>query len=250
MTHFNQKELLQNLGLSDREVIIYIALLNRGPLLPQSIARETGIKRTTLYVIFPEMIKKGLILEVSQGKRRLLQAVSPDKLFDNYEKKYRELKSGIGELLTLYRMQGMKPKIEVFEGLEGIKRIYIDTLEIGKEVLVYNRMYRFDKELLNWNKDYFIPQRIKKKIKVRAIVTAEKVGFEHMPSEKFRETRFVPYEKFPLRIENLIYGDKICFLTVEAGGPLVAILVESKQIAQAQRALFELAWEGAKKYQK
>lgn len=249
MTHFNQKELLQKLGLEEREIIVYETLLNRGPFLHQSIAKVTGIKRTTLYAILTEMLQKELIFEFTQGKRQLFQAVSPDKLFDEYERKYKELKTGIESLLTVYRMQGMKPKIEVFEGIEGIKRVYIDTLEVDKEVLVYNRMYRFDKEMLDWVKSYFIPHRIKKRIKVRAIVTAEKAGFEHMPSEKFRQTRFVPYEKFPLRIENMIYGDKVCFLSVEAGGPIVAVLIESKQIAQAQRALFELAWEGAEKYQ-
>lgn len=250
MTHYTNKELLQKLGLQEREILIYQALLNKGPLLHQYIAKATGIKRTTMYAILTEMIQKGLIVEFSQGKRQLFQAVSPDKLFDDYEKKYKELKSGIGDLLTVYRMQGMRPKIEIYEGIEGVKRVYLDTLEENKDVLVYNRMYRYDKEMLDWVKSYFIPHRIKKDIKVRAIVTAEKAGFEHMPTEKLRETRFVPYEKFPLRIENMIYGDKICFLTVEAGGPLVAILIESKQIVQAQRALFELAWEGAAKYQK
>lgn len=250
MTHFNQKELLQKLGLNEREEVIYTALLNKGPLLPQSVAKETGIKRTTLYTIFPEMIKEGFLVEITQGKRCFLQAVSPDKLFDVYEKKYKEIKSEIGELLALYRMQGMKPKVEVYEGLEGIKGVFIDALENEKELLVYNRMYHYDKNLLAWLDDYLRPRIVRVGLDVRAIVTAEKEGFENMPTANYRQTRFVPYEKFPLCIESLIYGNKVCFLTVESGGPLVAVTIESKQITQTQKALFDLAWEGAEKYQK
>lgn len=253
MTHLNKKELLQNLGLSEREIIIYSALLNKGPLLPQSVAKETGIKRTTLYTIFPEMINKGFLVEITQGKRRLLQAVSPDKLFDVYEREYKELKAGIGELLALYRMQGLKPKVSIYEGLEGIKRVFIDMLEESKDTCGFNRIAQYDKEILNWVTSYFVPRRVKKNIEVRAIVSKEKEGVEHMESgkEHLRQTRFVPLDKFPFTAtESWVYGDKVCFMTIKEKGPLVGVIIESKDISQNLKALFELAWEGAEKYQK
>lgn len=244
-----ENELLARIGLDEREIKIYLALLREGAMLPQHIARKTGIRRTTLYEVFPEMIGKGIIKEIKQGKRRFFQVVPPNILFNNYEQNYKEIKQGIVDLMSLYSLQGLKPNVEIYEGIEGIKKIYLDTIKEGKEVRVYNRMYRYDKTLLEWINKVFIPQRIKNNIRVRAIVTAEEAGFENMADQgKYRETRFVPYEKFPLRIETFIYANKIVFSTVEEKGPLVGVVVESKQIVQAQKALFDLAWEGAQHY--
>jgi len=253
MTHLEQNELLQNLGLDERQQVIYLALLDNGPLLPQGVAKKTGIKRSTLYLIFPEMLQKGILTEVTQGKRKLLQAVSPDILFEEQEKKFKELKEGIGELLSLYRMQGLKPKVAVYEGVEGVKRVFMDMLE-GDEVRCgFDRIAKYDKKILDWVVSYFVPRRIKAGMKVKAIVSEEKLGHEYMArgKEYLRETRFVPLDKFPFTAcETWVYGNKISFMTIKENGPLMGVIIESKDLAQNLKALFELAWEGAEKYQK
>ncbi|MDP3956441.1 MAG: helix-turn-helix domain-containing protein [bacterium] len=243
-------ELLRDFGLDEREASIYLSLLNEGPMLPQHIARSTGINRATLYTLFPGLIKIGIIKEIRQGKRRLLAPVSPEDLFNQYESRYKEIKKNIAELALLYRMQGLKPKIEVFEGTEDIKKIYMDTLSAKGEILVYNRVTKYREDVLNWINSYFVPRRIKNKIFVRAIVNADPAGEEHMASGRvyYRETRFVPWDKFPFRIEAMIYNEKITFFTCEKGGPQVGIIIENKAISQTQRALFDLAWEGAERY--
>ena len=254
MTEKNTKliKLLEDLGLEPEESAIYLALLDHGAMLPQHIARATGIKRTTLYSLFPDMIKSGLIIEVVQGKRRLLAPVSPDELFKRYENKYRELKQNMDELASLYRMQGLKPKIQIFEGTDQIKKLYLDTLETSGEILVYNSITKYRPDMLAWILDYYVPQRIKKGIKVKAIVTADEAGRKHMQEgpEFARVTRFVPLDKFPFRVEAMIYADKISFFTCEKNGPQVGIIIESKVITQTQRSIFALAWDGAAKYNK
>jgi hypothetical protein len=147
-------------------------------------------------------------------------------------------------------MQGMKPEIQIFEGTEEIKKLYADTLNTKGEVLVYNSITKYREDILRWIVEEYVPKRIRKKIFVRAIVGADKAGQEHMPSGKeyYRETRFVPVDKFPFRIETMIYADKISFFTCEKAGPQVGIIIRSKQIAESQKSLFSLAWEGASKY--
>lgn len=246
-THFETIKLLKKLGFNDQESSIYLALLNNGAMLPQHIAQATGIKRTTLYSVFPELIKNHLIIEQKQGKRRFFAPVSPDELFLDYESKYKELRDNLSQMASLYRMQGMKPKIEVYEGFEGIKKMYMDTIAEKGELLFYNRISKYQEDILNWVTDYYIPLRVKRGVNVRAIVTDEKEGKREMASGKefLRESRFVPFNRFPFRIEANIYRDRISFFTCEKGGPQVGIIIENKMIAQTQRALFELAWIGA-----
>lgn len=243
---------LEKLGLDDREAAVYISLLENGPQLPQHIARSTGLKRTTLYELFPDLIKTGAIVEIQQGKRRLFQATPPESLLRKYEQNYREIKQNIAELTDVYRMQGLKPKIEVYEGFDGLKKLYLRTLEIKKTIGCYVQVTKYNEQMLNWLTKEYVPMRVKRNIDVRAILPAEIESEYHMAHDKeqMRVTRTVPWNKFPFKIEGMIQGDRMYFANYEKGKPLVGIIIESRQIATTQAAIFDLAWEGAEKYQK
>lgn len=244
-------EILAKLGLEGREAEVYLCLLENGPMLPQRIALKTGIKRTTLYDLFPIMIREGTIMETLDGKRRAFQAVPPQKLVTDYERKYNEIKASVAELLAVYRMQGLKPEIEVYEGHEGVKKVYYDSLKTIGEILVVNQIARYDKKHLQWVVSEYVPARIRANIKVRALSEDTEVSRVGMKSEEklLRETRHLPREKFKFRMEILIYNDKVAFVNIEKDSPLVGIIVRSPQISETLRALFELSWEGAEKYQ-
>lgn len=250
-TQIETAELLQNLGLKKREARIYLSLLENGAMLPQHLATNTGIKRTTLYEYFPEMIKEGFIYEIRQGKRRLFRATAPDKLFYDYRNRYKETRNNINELMAIYRMQGLKPKMEFYEGFNGVKRVFMDTLRAKKELLNFTQVTKYNEKMMGWLVNVYVPLRIKKGIRVKAMVPKKIETRRFMPEgERYlRTTRSIPWNKFPFRIEGLIYNNKIAYAHYEKGGPLVGIIIESKQITDTQRALFNLAWEGAEKYQ-
>src|SRR5438128_12541906 len=52
---------LEEIGLSTAEAEIYLALLQRGPLVAAAIAKETGIPRTGVYRTLDGLADKGLI---------------------------------------------------------------------------------------------------------------------------------------------------------------------------------------------
>jgi sugar-specific transcriptional regulator TrmB len=240
-------ELLKKLGLNEKESRIYLALLESGAMLPQHIARATGIKRSTLYELFPEMIGRGFVIELKQGGRRLLSAVSPKVLFDEYELRFKEVKNGLEELTAIYRMQGYRPKVDYYEGFEGIKRLYRKTLEDKSEIKNYVQVSRNNEQVINWLMESYVPSRVRKRIAVRAIVPSESESDKYMPAgpRYLREVKKVSWKQFPFRIEAMIQGNKLYFATYEKGGPLVGIIIESRQIAETQSALFDLAWIGA-----
>lgn len=249
-THYNKK-IVNKLGLDDRQAEVYLALLENGPMIPQRIAIKTGIKRTTLYEIFPDMAQAGFILETKDGKRRAFQAVSPEKLISDYENKYKEIKSAAADLIAVYRMQGLKPEVEIYEGIEGLKKVYKDTLNTVGEILVVNQISRYNKQFLDWVLSEYVPERIGKNIKVRALSEETESSKKHMGSavKEIRTTRHLPLGKFKFHMEIMIYNDNIGFLNIETGSPLVAIVIRSKPMAETLSALFNLAWEGAEKYQ-
>lgn len=69
------QEILKQLGFSDKEVKIYLAILHAGKATPTQIAKETGINRTTVYSVASDLIKKGIIAEDLGGTKSYLVAL-------------------------------------------------------------------------------------------------------------------------------------------------------------------------------
>ena len=55
------KEKLQELGLSEKEARVYLALFELGPSVVSGLAKKAGINRSTTYVILETLAKRGLV---------------------------------------------------------------------------------------------------------------------------------------------------------------------------------------------
>ena len=55
------EDMLKEIGLTDNEIKIYLALVDNGSLLAGRISRLTGIHRRSVYDVTSMLIKKGLV---------------------------------------------------------------------------------------------------------------------------------------------------------------------------------------------
>ena len=65
----NLQNILSNLDIPKDQSAVYLALLKLGSANYTQIAKETGIKRTTLYTIIEKMEKKGIYQQKSLRKK-------------------------------------------------------------------------------------------------------------------------------------------------------------------------------------
>src|SRR6185436_1429888 len=70
----------QSFLLGDKEILVYQTCLEHGFLNPTQIARLTGIKRTTIYLVVEELKRKGLLNEKIKGKKKIVGAAPPETL--------------------------------------------------------------------------------------------------------------------------------------------------------------------------
>ena len=61
------------------------------------------------------------------------------------------------------------------------------------------------------------------------------------------QRRRVPFDKFPITCDVTVYNDKVRLASL--GERLSGIVIEDREIANSIRAIMDLAWEGAEKYQ-
>ena len=85
--------LLSQLGFSEKEIAVYLAILKHGKLSPANVARITKMKRTTAYSIAEELIKKGVISADLSSKTKNLLALPPEDLMQLMKKEEKELEA-------------------------------------------------------------------------------------------------------------------------------------------------------------
>ena len=249
------KNQLTNLGFSAKEASVYLALLELGPSTTSEISRVAKINRTTGYDILESLVRDGLVNPIGESKIQKFVAENPDKVIVHLENQIKlgeqRLKQAynlLPELFSIYNVEE-KPKVKYYEGVEKVKEAFEDTLTAEVEIVGYavgtDAFTAVSEEYL---RDYF-KRRVAKNIKVRVIAPddPDTLKVTARDKEELRESLIVPRDKFYFTTETNIYNNKIIIVSWKEK---FAVVIESKEIADAQKKVFELAWLGAKQYKK
>lgn len=249
----NSSQLIQ-LGFSSREADVYLALLELGPATATVIARKSKINRTTCYDILENLIRKKVVTIQNSAKIQKFTAENPRKLvsfleqsLEQEEKKLKNAVTLLPELLSLF-YEKEKPSVKFYTGIQEIKEAFEDTLQSKTEILVYAvGTSMFDAIDPEYFKEYS-KKKASKNIKVRVIAPDDEVSKEitKYDKENLRESLLVPKDDFYFTTETNIYDNKLLVISWKEK---FAVVVESKEITDAQRKIFELAWLGAKQMQ-
>ncbi len=84
---------LRELGLTDGEVRVYLALVGLGNTTVGSLIDESKVSSSKVYIILEKLIQKGLATYIIKGKVKYFQANPPNALMDFLKKKEENLKS-------------------------------------------------------------------------------------------------------------------------------------------------------------
>ncbi len=244
------EKVLLDVGFSEKEIAIYIALLSLGKGIVTKISRTASISRTTTYDILDSLVQKGLVNISGKEPKQEYIAEPPEKLEkfirEEIEKKNSNLnriKDIIPELRSISK-EGERPKIKFYEGLDGLIEVYDDTLT-AKEPIVAYACYEDMEPLIPKYFETYYKRRVKNKIFARGIVPETPMAIEHKKRdvEEMRELTLIPNDKYNFTPDIEIYDNKV---TIASWKEKLGIIIESHEIADAMKKIFELAWIGAK----
>lgn len=238
---------LARAGLSEGEAKVYMASLMAGPDTVMHLAQKARIKRPTCYVMIESLIKRGLMSSFTKGKKRYFSAEHPEKLFDLVLTERTELAAREGtidkilpELISFFNLSETRPRVRFFEGKEGVRSIQRDILK-SKPRSIYS-FVPLDPahELFPPSSGDLREKMIKiKGLKMKTIYTSKK-GAKLPERTDAAHNKFVDPDKFPFSTEVVIYNDKVAFLSFK--DEIIGVIIESKQIADTMRSIFELSW--------
>ncbi len=207
---------MRKLGLTEKEVRVYLAALELGYTSVQEIAKKAQVSRPTAYEIIKSLEKKELITQSKEKSRRYFTAQSPDNLLGilkrqkkELEEKEREFIRIIADLRAKYYLSDKK-EIKVYQGKSGLKILLDDFLTThSKKIYVLAK----DNKIWPISQRKAAYQKIKKrlgKIEVKELIN--KVGFK----------------------ETVIIYDKVIILSPQKTG----LLIENKTVVNLIKSLF------------
>jgi len=242
-------EKLKEFGLSEKEAKIYLASLELGESTATDISIKSNLPRTLVYDILERLIEQGLVsYSIKSGKKNFV-AVHPNEFLSIIREKETAISSIMPDLEELYKKEGTKrPKVEIYEGVEGMKSVMNDILNSGvKEFFGYGSS-RSSYEIIPAFMDEWHKKRIKQKLIMKIIYNKSKRAKEKVKNIK-SSLKLTKYRFMPIDLESptatVIYADKVV-LQSWIKEPF-AVMIKSKEMADNQKRYFEELWKLAER---
>lgn len=232
---------LNNLGLEEKEVLIYLALIELGEASVLEISRQSGVNRVSIYYILEKMKKAGRVTHSEKDGRDFFMAVDPRLLLAQEKQYVKEFETMIPQFKSMMSADEDRPRVRFFEGIHGVKAVYADTLTAQTEILNYAN----SQEVRDYWPEYdleYVARRAAKKIHLRGIAPDDEQGrrVKAQDSDYFREMRLIDPKKLNFGNEIHIYNHKIAMVSFK--DEPFGIIIESRALTETQRSIFEMAW--------
>ena len=242
-----QNEIFSLLGLSQREIEIYKALLSLGASSIRTIADKSGINRGSTYESLKALQQRGIVTYQPKGKRRLFAPVEPDILLQLAEERRQGLDRAVEELKLniIPELQHLKPdfntaNVQFYEGDDGIEHVLKDLLttvahseadsySVFSSKPIRKHLYRPFPNFTN--------QRIQKGINVRAIAIGDG-GEDALLSER----KWIKTEGKVDAAYIAIYPPKCAIISLASENYPTAVVIDSAEVAAAQKIIFDTLW--------
>lgn len=248
------KQILHKLDLVDKEADVYLALISTPGVQPASIiAKKSGLNRTTTYKILMKLTDRGLATKTMRHGILCFYGEDPEKrLEDLVLGRQKSLETLHKTLITLLpavigekKQEMVTPKMRIYEGVEGVKRVYENTLVEGKPIYAFEDVGFMAPSIKDWILKDYVPRRTAEKIFAHVITPNNPHNKNFRKDDKAfcRETRFLA--SIPVEVEINIYGKKTAFFSYKAD-EMFGVILESPAITNSMKALFDFCWKQAK----
>jgi len=236
---------LRQIGLSEKEAKVYLALLQLGRSTAYSVAVLAALKRPTTYLILDELVKTGFVVEIPSAVKKLYEAKPPEEIFAMAKERMKVAESALPNIQSLARKKQGKTQTLYFEGLSGLEQAlkYRINDQRGQEAIGFyaasSDMPAEATELTKaWEEDCK-----KYNIKVRGFIPKKYLSSVSSKKDKElgRSFKPLPNESYSSRVSLDTVGDMVRFIDTISPIPQ-ATIIESAEAAKAMRQIFDRMW--------
>ncbi len=239
---------LVDLGLHKKEVMVYLSLVKGGFSTAAQTAHDTGLPRQTVYSILEKLVNEEF---VEQGDKRGVKQffADPSKVLSIIDKRQhsletdkRVLEKEMAELLLVQTKNSFFPKIQYYEGRQGLIRLFNNILGQYKKGESKNfRGYGINKmrEALGDYLFEFVKKRGEFDIQTRLFIGQGPDDFNITDKESAFGRNVKRLEIKPQNAALYVVGQKVYLFSYP---DQVGVMIENKNIADLLKNVFDDHW--------
>jgi len=237
-------ENLKELGLSENEAKIYIALLELGSCTTGPIIKKSGLYRVIVYDTLEKLLEKGLVHYSVRKNRKEFSAENPKRIVEIIKDKENLANETAKALSQLQISHKPEQGAFVYEGWKGIKAAqenYLKEMKPKKGEYLMVGASRVLHKKLDAFFNHFHEQRSKKAVPARLLFNENNRQFGKTKA-KFKpvQVRFMPPNVVTPSWISL-YEDMV-LIGVAEDTPM-AFFIRNKTVAESYRHYFSFMWQ-------
>lgn len=246
-------ELLRRLGLNQKEIRVYLGLLETGKTKTGPLVKKTGIPSSRIYHVLGSLEEKGLVGAVHHGGVKIFRANHPMVLRHLLEMRERELakleaelEEALPALENEFEVEKTEYRVEILEGLRGIKSVYDLSLEMtgkGEEMCTIGYPLLASTLLNAYFRKYHM-RLAKRKVKARILYDYDTWFGKKREARPHARQRYLPKGIHTPAFVHIFRGHTAIIVVTEK--QKLCILIKNREVSESYRQYFELLWKAGK----
>jgi len=249
---------LRLLGLPDDEARILGVLYEQSPVGASFIAKKLDLSRSTVYTAIASLIGKGLVSTTYKNEVKQFVPAGPETLErmvrqerKRLEEKERLVEDLKGHLAAVRRTDAHVPQVMLFEGIEGLQRIYLAMLRDARpqaELLVLRSEFLWEPVWsFAWADEWRARiRRWKREKDIRTRLLVNPSALERSKAEFYRTRyqfafRYLPEAHAADRFAFYVIGDTAAIMSFETGS-IIGLKIVNAHLAENFTRMFDGLW--------
>ncbi len=235
------------LGLSEKEVEVYLSALNLGSGTVLQISQRVGIPRTTVYSHVKTLITRGLMKGRDRFGKVYYESENPEKLKKIFEEQEREilrkkelLENLLPELESLYSLAKDRPSVRFFDynRPDDLQKVREEIGRLRKQELI--NIFNYEKYGHYFSRSH-VENILDNNISLKTLYIAKNkvvdLRIKKLLSKKNFSIKFLPEGKFGFLCEILV-SDRYVYIAGTGGW----LIISDPLFCHALHLLFEAMW--------
>jgi len=239
------EKLLQDLGLTKNETLVYLCLLKLGTAKSGEIVKEAKISGGKIYETLYKLVDKGIVKTIDMNGVKHFIASSPETLLNYINEKEqqvltqkKELEAALPQLKQISAFNQQSENVALSKGFRGISSMVYESLEKGQNIKIMGVRSSKDIKFNNfWKRWHNHRVLLKKNAK---IIFCDK-GTEYwafFKKMKYTEVK----EVLSFSPSSIMIIDEQAFIFSYGEEEFTCISIQSKKIAESLSNMFDGLW--------
>ncbi len=244
------RKILQDMGFTEGESKVYLALLELGESKVGPLIQSSGISRSKVYDIVERLMAKNIVSKVEKKNVMIFQSLPPESIIRIIRQKEEELQQDEKKLREILpQLNSLQPKqklnVVVYEGYKGFTAMIDRTVAELTSKDVYDAMgiSQTTKGMSLYAKRIYDAQK-NKKFKARSIFDENGVFKASERKNQRHDMKILP-KGWNTPALFTIYGDTVG-IHVGKDDSIMSIIIKNDDVAQSFKVSFEAMWKISK----